>query len=140
MPSIRFTCPLREHQHFGLVFFPALKVEVKLASGLFQPFEFILDSGAACTIVPRSMADLVGFRLPRKTDAIISGITGRPMRANAGQMTLRIDNEEFDVRCLFTRSDRTPLLIGRVDFFSRFNVQFDGRNCHIELNRITRPF
>jgi hypothetical protein len=134
--SIRIPCPSYDDQQFGKVFFPGLKVHVRLADGTFQPFEFILDSGADCTIVPRHMANLVGFKLPLKTNASISGITGRPLLANTGKMTLKIQNEEFEVRCLFTRSNRTPLLLGRVDFFSLFNIQFDGRNCHITLERI----
>lgn len=136
MPSIKIPCPSIIDPNFGRLFFPRLKVQVKLATGIFQPFEFILDSGADCTLVPRSMAQLTGFTLPQIPNASVSGISGRPIPAYIGNMTLRIENEEFTVRCLFTVSERTPFLLGRVDFFSLFSVKFDGLNCHITLDKI----
>jgi hypothetical protein len=137
LPSIRIPCPSYPDPHFGQLFAPEIEVEVKLINGNFQPFGFILDSGADCTMVPRSMADLTGYSLPSIPNAQVSGFSGRPMPAYTGKMTLRIQSEEFEVRCLFTKSNRTPFLLGRVDFFSRFRVQFDGLNCHITLDKIT---
>ena len=137
MPSIRIPCPFITDPHFGPLFFPGVEVEVKLADGTFQPFEFILDSGADCTMVPREMARLTGFTLPPTPNAQVSGISGRPISAYTGNMTLRIQNEQFVVRCLFTVSNRSPFLLGRVDFFSLFCVTFDGRSCCITLERIT---
>ena len=137
MLSIRIPCPSIVDPHFGQLFFPGLEVAVKLSDGTFQPFEFILDSGADCTMVPRAMAHLTGFTLPSTPNATVSGISGRPISAYTGNMTLKIQNEEFVVRCLFTVSDRTPFLLGRVDFFSFFSVKFDGRNYLITLKRMT---
>lgn len=136
MPSIRLPCPSITDPHFGQLFFPGVEVGVRLANGAFQPFEFILDSGADCTMVPRGMARLTGFILPPTPNAQVSGISGRPMLAYTGDITLRIQNEVFTVRCLFTKSNRTPLLLGRVDFFSLFSVKFDGRNNYITLDKI----
>lgn len=137
MPSIRLPCPSTTDRHFGRLFFPGVQVGVKLGDGTFQSFEFILDSGADCTMVPCGMARLTGFSLPRTPDTHVSGISGRPIAAYIGNLTLKIQSEIFDVRCLFTRSNRTPLLLGRVDFFSLFSVTFDGRNSHIILDKIT---
>jgi len=136
LPSIKIPCPQITDPHFGRLFFPGLKVQVKLANGIFQPFEFILDLGADCTLVPRSMARLTGFTLPTNPNASVSGISGRPMPAYIGKMTLKIENEVFTVRCLSTVSERTPFLLGRVDFFSLFSVKFDGLNSHITLDKM----
>lgn len=134
MPSIRIPCP-KTATIFGEIFYPGLIVEVWLTSIGYQPFEFILDSGADCTMVPRYMSDLVGIQLPGLPDTYVAGISGRKMPAYKGQLRLRIQSEEFEARCLFTKSNRTPFLLGRVDFFSLFNVHFDGQNCQIILER-----
>lgn len=135
MPSIKLPCP-KTNTPFGEIFYPGLVVDVLLASIGYQPFEFILDSGADCTIVPRNMADLVGFQLPSAPNAYVAGISGKKMPAYKGQLRMRIRREEFELRCLFTKSNRTPFLLGRIDFFSIFNVHFDSRNCQIVLERL----
>ena len=136
MPSIRLDCQ-KTDTDFGKIFYPEFLVEVLLARGTYQPINFILDSGADCTLVPLGMANLTGFRLPNVPDATVAGITGRPMAAYKGKIRLRIRSVELEVRCLFTESNRTPFLLGRVDFFSFFDIKFVGRNCHIILKTLT---
>ena len=137
MLFIRIPCPSITNPNFGEIFSPGLVVQVRLANGDYQPFEFILDSGADCTLVPRYMANLVGYQLPASPNASVSGISGHPMPAYTGEMSLRIQTEDFAVRCLFTQSNRTALLLGRLDFFSLFNVQFDGQGHYIILDRVS---
>ena len=134
MSSIRIPCP-KTNTTFGEIIYPGLNVEVLLPNLGFQPFEFILDSGADCTMVPRSMAALVGFSLTSTPDIYVTGIARRPMPAYIGRLNMRIQQETFEVRYLFMQSDRTPFLLGRVDFFSIFDVSFDGNSCSIVLTR-----
>jgi len=134
LPSIKLACP-RTETPFGEMFFPGIMVDVLLASSKYQSFEFILDSGADCTILPHFMANLTGNHLPRKADARMEGVAGISQACYKGKVSMRIGKEEFKVRCLFTGSDRTPFLIGRIDFFSIFRVCFDGNDCNITLTR-----
>lgn len=135
MPStIRIACP-KADTIFGEIFYPGLIIDVWLNSIGYQPFEFILDSGADCTMVPRSISVLLGIRLPTLPDTYVAGISGRGIPAYKGRLKLRIQGEEFEVRCLFTKSDRTPFLLGRLDVFSLFHVHFDGHNCQIILKK-----
>lgn len=134
MPSIKLGCP-KADTDFGEIFYPEISVEVLLSTGVYQHIEFILDSGADCTLVPRGMANWVGFQLPNVPDAHVAGISGRGMPAYKGRLKMRIKSEEFEVRCLFTKSNKTPFLLGRVDFFTLFDVRFNGRNCHIVLKK-----
>lgn len=134
MRSIRIPCP-KTDTPYGEIFYPGLVVAVLLTSG-YQPFEFILDSGADCTMVPRYLSDLVGIQLPDLPDTYIGGISGKKMPAYKGELRMKLRTEEFDIRCVFTRSNRTPFLLGRVDFFSLFDVCFDAANCRIILKRL----
>ncbi len=135
MSSIKIPYP-KTDTIFGEISYPGLVVEVWLTSRGYQPFEFILDSGADCTMVPRYMASLVGIQLPDVPDTYVRGITSGRMPANKGQLRLRLEGEEFEVRCLFTKSNRTPFLLGRIDFFSLFDVHFDNQNSQIILERL----
>jgi len=82
------------------------------------------------------MANLVGIQIPDSPDTYVHGITDQYMPAYKGQLKLRIQNQEFEVRCLFTTSNRTPFLLGRLDFFSLFDVRFDNQNSQIILKRL----
>lgn len=135
--SIKIPYQYKRSPYFDKICDIGLAVEVWLPSIGYQPFEFALDSGADCTLVPRSMANLTGITLPSTPNAEVYGIDDEPMPAYRGQLKLKIESEEFEVRCLFTESDATPLLLGRVDFFSLFNVHFDNRNNQIVLERLS---
>ena len=119
----------------GKVCNPVIVVEVALQTG-YQPFEFLLDSGADCTIVPKHMANLIGVSLPNKADIWLGGVGTKRMAAYKSSLKLRIQQEEFAVACLITRSDTVPFLLGRVDFFDFFNVAFDNQNQKIVLDRL----
>ena len=135
MLSIKLPYPKKD-TIFGEIWYPGLIVEVWLTSIGYQPFEFILDSGADCTLVPQYMANLVGIQIPDLADTYVHGITRQRMPAYKGRLKMRIEGEEFEVRCLFTRSNRTPFLLGRVDFFSLFDVHFNHRDGQITLERL----
>ena len=92
MPSIRIECP-KTHTNFGELFYPGLMVDVWLPSKGYQPFEFILDSGADCTVVPLDMSHLVGYHLPKKPDATISGIINKPIE----DAIISFKDNEFDL-------------------------------------------
>ena len=134
MPSIKIDCP-KANTPFGEIFYPGLNVGVLLPNKGYQAFEFIVDSGADCTVVPRDMATLVGIKLPRQADEYLTGVSGKSMACYKGKLSLKIQNQKFDVQCLFTRSNKTPLLLGRVDFFSIFQVLFDGNDCSMLFTR-----
>jgi len=84
------------------------------------------------------MADLVGINLGSQPDTLIRGVeaTKRGLRAHKGELNVRFGGEEFSLRCLITESDRTPFLLGRLDFFSRFNITFDNAKEEVILEKI----
>jgi predicted aspartyl protease len=130
--SIKYECPIGS-TYFDDVFSPVIPVEVRLASGIYLTFHFELDSGADCTLVPRQMANATGFKLPEYPDATTTGVFGRPAPVYKGKIHIRLLGQELDVRCLFAESARTPLLLGRVDIFDRFDIKFSGRDRAITI-------
>jgi len=134
LQSIKLACP-KTQTPFGEMFYPGLIVGVLLDSGKYQTFEFILDSGADCTVAPHYLAEMTGNHLTITPDAYMTGIAGVEMPCHKGKLSLKIRDLKFDVRCLFTESDNTLFLLGRLDFFSSFKILFDGSQCNIILTR-----
>ena len=64
----------------GRVCNPVLVIEVAIQSG-YQAFEFLLDSGADCAVVPKHMANLTGVKLARKAEVWLGGIGNNSMAA-----------------------------------------------------------
>ena len=77
------------------------------------------------------------IKLPRAADVWMKGVSGRLMGAHKHSLDLKIQGEKIQVRCMITKSDRTPFLLGRIDFFDQFDVIFDNKNQKIVLNRLT---
>ena len=123
-------------QFGGTVCNPVLEVEVLTVDLGYQPFFFLLDSGADCTIVPKDMAKLLGVILPRSAETWLEGIGAGRMAAHRHTLSLRIQGEDFQVACLITKSNSVPFLLGRVDFFDAFNIAFDNQNQKMVLDRL----
>lgn len=119
----------------GEVSDPVIIVDVLTKEG-FLPFEFILDTGADCTVLPKHMAELTGIDLSFCKQDRTYGLKNEPLNVYIGNITIRISRYKFPIRCLFTEDDSTSLLLGRMDIFSRFNITFDNKNKKIKLVKI----
>jgi hypothetical protein len=102
----------------------------------FLPFEFILDTGADCTVLPKYMAKLTGVNLSTCRQDHTYGLEERPLKVYIGKITIKISRYQFPIRCLFAESDTTSLLLGRMDIFAHFNITFDNKNERIKLTKI----
>ena len=114
---------------------PTIIVEVLTKDG-FRSFNFIFDTGADCTILPRYLSKIVGVDLSACKIVQSYGLKNEPVKVFVAKITIRIAKLEFPIRCLFTEDDSTSLLLGRMDIFSRFNITFDNKHKKIRLSEI----
>ncbi len=128
--------PLSEKRtRFGLLPDPKITLNVRTRGGYF-PYRFLLDTGADVSMVPFSMAEDLGLDVSRCPRDQCSGIEGRPVLVYRTAMVVRIGDVDLTLRCLISESDSTPFLLGRADFFSRFNITFDNHRKTISLTEI----
>lgn len=125
----------KKNSIIGEICNPTLILEVLTRFG-YQRFRFLLDSGADCTVAPRSMAELLGISLPDVPDTHIIGSTSGEMGVYAAKLRVRIETETFELRCLIAESDEAPFVLGRLDFFELFNVTLDNKNQQIILDSL----
>ena len=120
------------------VLFPGILADVPTPYGVF-PIRLVLDTGADCTMLPRSLGELLGFDFRTLRRMTVTGVENRGIAAHKATVTLRIANLMLPpIPCLYTDSERAPALLGREGFFDLFNITFDNRRKKIVLTPLFR--
>ena len=122
----------------GRVTDPVIPVLLKTPHGLL-PFDFLVDSGADCSMIPASIAETeLGITLSQCPQDILFGIEGRGVRVYRGALSLRIGPYPVRLRCVFSTHEHCPLILGRMDLFHHFSITFDNRRHVIRFTKISR--
>jgi hypothetical protein len=132
--SSEFPLPEIETE-FGRQPVPKIVLPVRTPRG-HELLEFLIDSGASFTMLPRPYAEVLGVDLGGAREIVARGIGGTGVSARLSEITLTVGNTELTIPCLFSSREDNPLLLGRMGFFSRFNVTFDNRRKKIVLEEI----
>ena len=97
----------------------------------YEPFQFGIDTGSDFTILPKYMAIEIGIDLSHCETTLAYGISSEPLKAYIASIMIKIAKMELPVRCLITERNDTPLLLGRMDIFDKFNITFDNTRLKI---------
>mgnify|MGYP001562700439 CR=1 FL=1 len=138
MSSVSITFPLKD-KITSLGFVPDPKVTILVLTKYgYEPFTFLLDTGADCTMAPASLAEDIGIDLQTCPTVRSCGIEGQGMIAYVSKIKVMIGSHELEIKCLFSEKETTPYILGRMDIFSHFNITFDNANKVIMLSKIPR--
>lgn len=119
------TFPYRYKQiNFGKIFNPLALIPVKASWG-WQRLWFLIDSGADVTMIPVSLANELGIKYNPNAKDKLYGIGQQALPASPGKLKLMIGNREIEIRSYFVHSQDSILLLGRLDIFEQFSVNFD---------------
>lgn len=122
----------------GRVIDPVIPLLVKTRSG-YLPFDFLVDSGADCTMIPASMAQVeLGVELSKCPQDLFFGIEGSGVRVYRGWLPVKIGPYPLRLRCVFSTHEHCPLILGRLDLFRHFSIAFDNRRHVIRFTKLTR--
>lgn len=110
---------------FGKLFNPLVLLPVRTPNG-WQSLWFLVDSGADTTVFPLRLAEKLGIRHLTGAKTSLFGIGKQALDAFPGKLTFQINGTEVNVRCYFTNSQVSSLLLGRLDVFERYSVTFDS--------------
>jgi hypothetical protein len=131
-----FEFPLHEIEtEFGQLPVPTIVLPVKTPDG-YTLLDFLIDSGASFSMLPRPFAETLGVDLSGARKVTARGIGASGVPAQLAEITLRIGGVEFTIPCFFSSREDSPLLLGRMGLFSRFNITFDNRRRKIVLEEI----
>jgi len=110
----------------GLLVDPRIVMEIKTRFGFIR-VKFLVDSGADVTTLPLSpYAILFEFQKNPARKTTIGGVEGGRVIAHPHELTMRLGKDEMRIRCYLIESRVDPLL-GRLDFWSRYSINFDNK-------------
>ncbi|MBI4365434.1 MAG: retroviral-like aspartic protease family protein [Deltaproteobacteria bacterium] len=132
--SIEFPLsPLRTRT--GTIPEPIIPIRIYTPSG-FKSFDFLVDSGADMSVLPKAMASILRINLQHCPTTTTQGVEGYGAKIFRARIVIQLGAWTDTIRCAFVGHDAIPPLLGRVDVFSRYNITFHARRHSIFFERI----
>jgi hypothetical protein len=101
--------------------------------------EMVCDSGAFLTILPLTDGLNLGFTLqPHERVQSGQGAGASALPYVARRVTMRLGRYAVSVRIGWLQNDLTPALLGRVDVFDEFHVEFRQSERRTRFRRCRR--
>ncbi|KKS80438.1 MAG: hypothetical protein UV54_C0006G0013 [Candidatus Beckwithbacteria bacterium GW2011_GWA2_43_10] len=122
------------YKHFGNAINPQVRIPVKTITG-YKKIEFLIDSGAVVSALPKTMAEQVGVNLSELPRITIEGFAGQKTFAYRGEFVAMIGDEETVIPVVFSENPQASNILGRIGFFDQFNIMFDAQDQSIIISR-----
>lgn len=84
-----------------------------------------IDSGADLSLIPRSIGIALGYKEDTKEIKEIKGIAGEAIPYIVKTVGLSLSGYKLNARIGWTLIEEVPLLLGRLDIFTKFRITFD---------------
>lgn len=135
-PTVLLRVPVTEKiwADIGPVIEPTISLDVQTQKG-FEKNDFILDSGAVISSLPREWADKVGTDLAYAKRVTFKGFGNTTSFAYQSTVGVRLNDNVITLPVVFTESEGTRSLIGRKGFFDSYTIAFDHRDKIIEISQ-----
>jgi hypothetical protein len=116
--------PYREERSklIGTIYRPVALVELKSEFGWIPEWMYV-DSGADISLLPRSLGDLLGFKVTQDIQEI-RGVGESVVPVIIRNIDVRLGEEVFNARVAWSLIEEVPPLLGRIDMFDKFEVTF----------------
>ncbi|MBU3967240.1 MAG: hypothetical protein KKG76_07710 [Euryarchaeota archaeon] len=123
--EVEFSFKKENSRIFGLI--PRPVARIILINGNEQVPEMVyVDSGADVTLIPRSVGELLNFKIePEDKIVEIKGIGERGIPIVIKRIKIKIGEKLIDARIAWSLIEEVPLLLGRVDIFKLFDITFE---------------
>lgn len=101
-------------------------------------FEFLIDSGADYTIIPRSDALIIGLEYPKISGKEIKIQTANLSYMHAKEVKLYMTFRDyiFTIPVLIAKEE-VDRLLGRKGFFNKFEITFNEHASVVKLKKIS---
>ena len=122
--EIEFEFREEQSKIFGFILRPI--AEITFINNDKEILELVyVDSGADITLIPKSVGDLLGFKIDEKDKIIeIKGIGERGVPIIVKKIKIKLGEKLLDARAGWALIEEVPLLLGRIDVFNLFNIAF----------------
>lgn len=121
------------YKHFGNAINPQVEIPVKTITG-YKNVEFLIDSGAVVSALPKTMAEELGVNLGELPRITIEGFAGQKTFAYRGEFVVKIGGKEIVIPVVFSENPQASNILGRIGFFDQFNIMFDANDQSIIIS------
>lgn len=91
-----------------------------------------MDTGADITMLPTGAKELFD-EFFEDCNQLVYGIEGKGIGILKSKIRMKICKKEIEVRCVFSKRDDIPFILGRLDILEKFNIHFyDNKVCFEE--------
>lgn len=130
-----FSYKVKPCKYSGEILTPFVWLELKTIRDIYEPFEFLFDTGADFTSLPKHMATDLGLTLEESAQEIMYTANNEPMITYHSEVEVNLGKEEFKLPCVFTDKDDTPFLLGRVGFIEKFEMLLSAKNKNLTFDK-----
>ena len=95
--------------------------------------DMLLDSGAAISLIPFSAGQEIGLTYDSLKMGTVSGIGEGHLPYIQSQIVINIQGVEFPIRVGWSLVEEVPPILGRLDVFDHFNIEFRQVEDRIRL-------
>lgn len=120
---IKFPYETRYSENLGKIVTPLIPVTIigkKEKINLLM----LLDSGADISLIPYSVGEFLGLPLNMTNRSEVQGIGEGAVPYILNSVKLKIGDFEFDARIGWTLIEEIPFILGRLDVFQQFSIEF----------------
>ncbi len=137
MDNIIFPFEYETLPEIGKVFFPNIKIGLETINGIVK-YNFIVDTGADLTTLPKHMAYRLGVDLKKAKRSVAQGLGGHTVQTWLIKLKLLLSPQiSVFVRASITDENSTPFLLGRADLLDKFfSWNFDCKKKKIIFEKI----
>ena len=95
----------------------------------------VIDSGADYTTLPKRIGKETGIDFTKAKETTSECAHGDTVVSYIAPIKVLIRNEEFTLTANFIENGGEPALLGRYDFFDRFEIVFDEANLEVTFKK-----
>lgn len=123
---VKFKGKVVEIPDVGIKWIPTAEVRI-LADKAQYLCEMVVDTGADITLIPRSLGEFLQLSFKDEKIREIRGIGEVAVPYLIKWVKLQIGKYEFPSRIGIALIEEVPMVLGRLDVFDNFNVEFQQR-------------
>lgn len=131
---IEFPFQKRHSEKYGYILKPLIPVSIIGPKRGVEVF-MLLDSGADISLIPYSVGETIGLEFDVSTRSEAQGIGEGSIPYLLGQVRIQIENFEIPARIGWALIEEVPFILGRLDVFKAFAIEFREFEDKILLKR-----
>lgn len=86
------------------------------------------------------MAREVGYQFRKEDRETMMVASGEKFAVYHGKIFVKIGPWKMKIRWVYSTKNKTPFLLGRVDFLDKFNINLSAKRKEIILEKISQRF